>query len=199
MKNSPKRILTLIIQIATLATLSMLTVSASEVCEGQTQTTNDGIQIEAKYKTASNKITWNGNGGKIGSKKTVVSNIKKGAKIKTLPTTPKRSGYSFKGWYTKKTGGEKITKNTIPKKSVTYHAQWTKKLTTEEKKLVGGWVRNSWGVNRVFVFRNDGTWSFSSIGSVGYGQVSEVRWQGNYNVKNGKLYFTNVVSDLKLV
>jgi len=30
---------------------------------------------------------------------------------------------------------KKITKNTKPTKSITYYAQWNKKLSTEEKKL----------------------------------------------------------------
>ena len=184
MKNSTKRILTLIILIATLATLSMLTVSASEVCEGQTQTAADEIQIEAKYKkTSTNKITWNGNGGKIGSKKTVVSNIKKGAKIKKLPTTPKRSGYSFKGWYTKKTGGKKITVSTKPKSTVTYFAQWEKAkvLNAEEKKLVGKWVYE-WDKSMIFQFNSNGTYSKLSASD-----YYDVMFIGSYSLKNGVL------------
>ena len=39
----------------------------------------------------------NANGGKIGSKKTVVTTVKKGSKIAKLPATPKLSGYIFSG------------------------------------------------------------------------------------------------------
>jgi uncharacterized repeat protein (TIGR02543 family) len=105
----------------------------------KTDKTGEYSVIESKEKAASYKITWNGNGGKIGSKKTVSATVKKGSKIKNLAKTPKRSGYTFKGWYTKKSGGTKISKNTKPTKSVTYYAQWKKKsraLTTEEKKFI---------------------------------------------------------------
>lgn len=80
------------------------------------------IKIQSKAKTVSSRITWNGNSGKIGAQKTKVTTVKNGAKIEKLPPTPKRSGYTFEGWYTKKTGGTKISKNTKPIKSVNYYA-----------------------------------------------------------------------------
>jgi len=96
----------------------------------QSTDTTDSSSVEInKVKAASCKITWNGNSGKIGTKKTTTTTVKKGTKIGKLPTTPKRVGYAFKGWYTKKTGGTKITKNTVAKKKVTYYAQWTKQYT----------------------------------------------------------------------
>ena len=195
MKNSSKRILTLIILITALATFSMLTVSASVVSESQTPTTADEIQIDTKYKTSTtNKITWNGNGGKIGSKKTVVTNIKKGAKIKKLPTTPKRSGYSFKGWYTKKTGGEIITVNTKPKKKVTYYAQWMKKANTNPNPtIVGGWIMEAnYGTTNkfsyFFSFKNDGTFFYS------YKEGSyTATTTGKYKVSNEKIFYSNIL------
>ena len=131
----------MLILFVSVAMFSILAVSASVVSTTQTYTTaNDGIQIEAKYKKASTyKITFNANGGKIGSKKTVATNIKKGAKINKFPATPKRTGYTFEGWFSKKSGGKKISVNTKPTKNIIYYAQWKKVLTAEEKKLVGGW------------------------------------------------------------
>ena len=108
-----------------------------------TNTINDGttdssdFKVTTKAKAATVKVTWNANEGKIGTKKTTTTSVKKGKKIGKLPKTPKLAGYTFKGWYTKKTGGTKITKNTKVKKKVTYYAQWTKVLTAEEQKLVG--------------------------------------------------------------
>jgi biopolymer transport protein ExbD len=64
-------------------------------------------QIEAKEKVAKVKVTFNANGGKIGSKKTVATSVKKGAKLKKLAATPKRSGFSFQGWFSKKSGEKK--------------------------------------------------------------------------------------------
>ena len=70
------------------------------------------------------KITWNYNGGKIGKDTKTTTTVKKGEKIGKLPKTPTYTGYTFKGWYTKKTGGTKVTISTKPTKDVTYYAQW---------------------------------------------------------------------------
>ena len=77
---------------------------------------------EAAAKTLT--ITWNYNGGKIGKDTKTTTTIKKGAKIGKLPKTPTYTGYTFKGWYTKMTGGTKVTVSTKPAKDVTYYAQW---------------------------------------------------------------------------
>ncbi|MCL2157625.1 MAG: InlB B-repeat-containing protein [Methanobrevibacter sp.] len=103
--------------------IGLATASATSVIK--TEKKDSGLTIESKGKVASYKVTWNANGGKIGTKKTKVTMVKKGSKIGKL-ASPKRSGYTFKGWYTKKSGGKKITKNTKPTKRVTYYAQWKK-------------------------------------------------------------------------
>ena len=72
------------------------------------------------------KITWDANGGKIGTKKAVTTTVTKGNKIGKLPETPKLNGYEFKGWFTNKSGGTKVTTATKPTKAVTYYAQWSK-------------------------------------------------------------------------
>ena len=132
MKKSSKRIFTLLILLVNVLIFSMLAVSAATASTPQISLiTDDGIEIEAKYKkTSTNKITFNANGGKIGSKKTVAINIKKGAKINKFPSTPKRTGYKFMGWYNKKSGGKKVTVSTKPRKSITLFAQWSKKTSS---------------------------------------------------------------------
>lgn len=42
-----------------------------------------------------------------------------------MPTAG-RKGYVLKGWYTKKTGGTKVTTSTVINKDQTLYAQWTK-------------------------------------------------------------------------
>ena len=86
------------------------------------------------------KLSWNANGGKIGAKKTVITVVKAGAKIGKLPATPKYTGYAFKGWFTQKLGGEKVTKNTKPVKNTTYFAQWAAKEFTLKFDPTGGSV-----------------------------------------------------------
>ena len=74
-------------------------------------------------------VKWDANGGKIGTAKVATTTVTKDVKIGKLAKTPKRTGYAFKGWYTKKSGGTKITTNTKVKKKVTYYAQWAKAYT----------------------------------------------------------------------
>ena len=78
------------------------------------------------------KITLDANGGKSNINVTYrTANGQYGA----LPT-PTREGYKFKGWYTKKEGGTKITSTTKIKgnQGVTLYAQWEKDKKTKPKK-----------------------------------------------------------------
>ena len=134
------------------------------------------------------KVTWNANGGKIGTSNTKVTSVKNGAKIGKLLKAPKRNGYEFKGWYTKKSGGKKITTSTKIKKKVIHYAQWKKKATTDanpniDAKLLGSWTYTS----KFYTFKSDGTFIFTSIGG-GASSIST----GKYKTSNGKITFTNV-------
>ena len=196
-----------------------MTVTGAVLSEPQKFPTNqDNIQIEAKYKKVStNKIIFDGNGGKIGSKKTVSITVKKGSKLKKLATTPKRKGYTFQGWFTKKKGGKEITKNTKPGKSLTYFAQWKKArvLTSEEKKLVGKYSNvkgmpgflatwsdyntnyQQWmgGVSsaRSLHFKSDGTYEGSSM-YISNGEITVFSITANWKIINkGSYRLTNQV------
>jgi len=214
MKNS-KRFLSLLILLSTVAMFSLVTVTASELSTPQKYMPDNSIEIEEKYKkTSTNKVIFNANGGKIGSKKTIAINIKKGSKIKKLPSTPKRTGYSFKGWYSKKTGGTKISTNTKPNKDVTYFAQWTK--TTAKSKLVGHWkFENYRDLNPIplsdriwllsknyyydYYFFRDGSFKFFYedyiYNPAGFPKDRKIHTmtEGKYKVENNKIYFTNIL------
>lgn len=71
-------------------------------------------------------VKFNANKGTVSKKS---KKIKKGSKYGKLPT-PKKSNYRFTGWYTKKSGGKKITANTkvTKAKKHTLYAHWTKAL-----------------------------------------------------------------------
>ena len=74
------------------------------------------------------KVTFNANGGKVSTKsKKVTTSLAYG----TLPK-PTRNNHTFKGWYTAKTGGTKITTDTKVKltKNQTLYAQWNIKTYT---------------------------------------------------------------------
>ena len=75
-------------------------------------------------------ITFDGNGGTDPAPQTTT-----GKKLTSLPTSD-QSGYSFKGWFTKPTGGSKITTSTIFTESMTVYAQWTDAPSPAEKHSV---------------------------------------------------------------
>lgn len=54
------------------------------------------------------------------------SPVARGRAVGALPV-PEREGYAFRGWFTKKSGGTKITAKTKIAKNVTFHAQWKAK------------------------------------------------------------------------
>ena len=165
------------------------------------------------------KVTWNGNGGKIGNVKTTVSTLNKGANIK-LPKTPKRTGYRFSGWYTKKSGGTKITTGTKVKKKVAYYAHWNKNkaLNANEKRLVGSYIYQDLSIGRwvyykyntdvwesgqsfseAYVFNADGTFEKYQLchgSSYLYGGTY-IKVTGTWSVPvNGKVNLRNRIADL---
>ena len=72
---------------------------------------------------ASYLVTFDANGGKVSQESTAVTI---GKPYGTLPT-PNRTGYSFDGWYTEKTGGTKVTETTTVGKNppTKLYAHWT--------------------------------------------------------------------------
>ncbi|MCR5273281.1 MAG: InlB B-repeat-containing protein [Lachnospiraceae bacterium] len=79
--------------------------------------------------TSKYTVTLKANGGYIGSSGTTSKKktVTYGKKYGTL-TSPKRKGYTFLGWYTKKSGGSKVTKSTkvTTSKNHTLYAHWKK-------------------------------------------------------------------------
>jgi len=157
------------------------------------------------------KVKWDANGGKIGVDKAKVTTVTKNVKIKKLLKAPTRTGYTFKGWYTKKSGGTKITTATKVKKKVTYYAQWKKSsprvLNSEEKKLIGSWGGNrGWLLSeqgKYITFKSDGTfvsvWTKSIY--VGSSQISigKITHKGDFKVNNGKITTSNVKESFKKI
>ena len=80
------------------------------------------ITLRANWQVSSLTVTFNANGGSVGtSSKTVTY----GSTYGTLPT-PTRSGYSFQGWYTSTSGGSVVTSNTVVTSTTnhTLYARW---------------------------------------------------------------------------
>ena len=104
---------------------------------------NNGSEIEINNKTTlyavwskGFKLSFNANGGKVSKKsKTVYKYLSYGS----LPV-PSKKGYSFVGWYTKKSGGVKVEESTIVNysKKFTLYARWIKTNYKINYELNGG-------------------------------------------------------------
>ncbi|MCI8488939.1 MAG: hypothetical protein HFJ04_01570 [Lachnospiraceae bacterium] len=72
-------------------------------------------------------VSFSANGGYIGSKSTkkTTKTVTYGVKVGKL-ASPKRKGYAFLGWYTKKSGGKEISASTAVTGTTTYYAHWAK-------------------------------------------------------------------------
>ncbi len=66
-------------------------------------------------------VTFDGNGGtpSVGSMTTT------NRKLTSLPSASRSGSYSFDGWYTEKSGGTKITTDTVFSANTTVYAHWT--------------------------------------------------------------------------
>jgi hypothetical protein len=80
----------------------------------------DGIHYLTDYPGAIAVVTFNYDGGVSSENK---RNVEIGKEIGTLPTSNKL-GFVLDGWYTAKTGGEKISSDTIITGKVTFYARW---------------------------------------------------------------------------
>ena len=60
-----------------------------------------------------------------GVSSTVVVTTNLDGKLTTLPESPTMDGYTFNGWYTEKSGGTKITTDTVFHADTTVYAHWT--------------------------------------------------------------------------
>lgn len=78
--------------------------------------------LYAQWTANAYTVTLDANGGSVSAESTTVKN---GSAYGNLPT-PTRKGYTFNGWYTAKTGGSKITSDTVATITATQtlYAQW---------------------------------------------------------------------------
>ena len=83
----------------------------------------DDQTLYAHWTEGAFTVTFNANGGSVGTTSKVVSS---GAKYGTLPT-PTRAEYRFDGWFTAASGGSQITADSVVELegNVTLYAQWT--------------------------------------------------------------------------
>lgn len=104
------------------------------------------VPTPTKKAVISYQALYRGNGGKIENKSTYSVAKKKNETLSQLPEAV-REGYVFLGWYTKKTGGSKVSKSFKVTGNSTLYAHWLKipektKVTLKQNKA--GRVNISW-------------------------------------------------------
>jgi uncharacterized repeat protein (TIGR02543 family) len=94
---------------------------------GAKYTVTKNITLKAKWNGKKYTVKFNANGGKVAKSSKKVTF---GAKYSALPK-PTRTNKTFKGWYTKKSGGAKVTASSKVKnaKNITLYAHWADKKT----------------------------------------------------------------------
>ena len=88
---------------------------------------NDNVEVKAIFEKDAPPaptefiVTFDGNGGtpSVGSMTTT------DRKLTSLPSASRSGSYSFDGWYTEKSGGTKITTDTVFSANTTVYAHWT--------------------------------------------------------------------------
>ena len=170
---------------AVTANLRLTCKAVSGTSSSYSSVTGSGIVPSGKK-----KVIFNANGGTGG--KTMY--VKNGKKIGSLPK-PKRVGYKFKGWYTKKSGGTKVSTSTKIKKNVTYYARWTAnkyKIKFNANGGNGSMATVSATYGKSIKLKGNGFkkannkflgWSTSKTGSVAYTNKAKVK---NLTASNGK-------------
>ena len=101
-----------------------ITDKASHVYTDDTDTTCDVCGYERTVAPPAPTefiVTFDGNGGtpSVGSMTTTDQ------KLTSLPSASRSGSYSFDGWYTKKSGGTKVTTDTVFSANTTVYAHWT--------------------------------------------------------------------------
>jgi uncharacterized repeat protein (TIGR02543 family) len=142
---------------------------------------SNAYNIFAKQKNENVKVKFIANGGTIGKAKakTKTVTIKGGKSIGKLPFA-KRVNHKFKGWYTNKSGGKKITSKTKVTKTTKVYAHW-KKLAKYGKvvKVTALYIRNA------PIAHSNAT---TVIGHMKTGQTFKIRAYHKGKVKNNNWY-----------
>lgn len=88
---------------------------------GGSYTKNEATTLTAQWTANKYTLTYNANGGTCS---TASKSVTYGSAYGTL-ATPTRTGYTFEGWYTTKTGSTQVTSSTTCTGNATIYARWT--------------------------------------------------------------------------
>ena len=98
-------------------------IDGTEIQPGTGFIFTENTTVYAVWENIGFTITFDKNGGSSVSAETMVTNSD--GKLGALPTATHSGSYRFKGWYTEKTGGTEVTKETVFTEDTTVYAQWT--------------------------------------------------------------------------
>lgn len=87
-----------------------------------TESDDTTIYTIGKKTTTAHTVTFNLN--YTGGPAPTTAKVNDGGKLATLPADPIRTDYTFLGWYTSNTGGDKVTTDTVFTKDTTVYAIW---------------------------------------------------------------------------
>jgi uncharacterized repeat protein (TIGR02543 family) len=136
------------------------------------------------------EIAFDGNGGTAG---TASGKTNEDGYLTSLPIAS-RSGYTFAGWYTDKTGGTQVSKSTQFTSNATLYAHWTSSDGDSDGDTAytgssGKWLQDSTG----WWYQNsDGTWpsnTWKQINGKWYHFDSNGYMQTGWILDNGKWYY----------
>ena len=82
-----------------------------------------GIWTREAVKPAEYTVTFDANGGSVSPASAITGTD---GRLSDLPTPTRSGSYSFDGWYTAVSGGEKVTTSTVFTENSTIYAHWTR-------------------------------------------------------------------------
>ncbi len=138
-----------------------------------------GSDVDGEY-----TVTFEWNYSDEGTYKTVT--VKAGETV-DKPTNPRRSGYSFSGWYTKAQGGEKFDFDTEIDEDVTLYAHWTKSSGSSHTHSWGDWTANGDGTHTRVCTKNSNHTETEKCTLKGYEHCPDCGWtDGKYHISTAE-------------
>lgn len=120
-----------------------------------------------------------------------------GDELDSLPTV-ERANYRFKGWYTKASGGRKVSRTTIPSGECVLYAQWVR-ITKPKQLAVPSFTSNENGRLKVKIDPVTGAEGYEICYSTNKDFSSNVKKVSTYyttktlkNLQRGKIYYVRV-------
>lgn len=117
--------------------------------------------------------------------------------LDAMPTV-QRANYRFKGWYTKPSGGTKVSRTTVPNAECVLYAQWVR-ITKPQQPTVPSFAANENGQLKVKIAAVSGAEGYEVAYSTSKDFASDVKKVSTHyttknlkNLKRGEIYYVKV-------